>query len=618
MSLTFDHRANMRGIRKCPQCGTFNGHRATKCKNRSCQQKLKETPSTSAKSSPSSTPFAVQLDHSNGHLYSVGLADGTRHIVQCCKDADGTITSLSHLDGRKIAHQDTIKQLILGCKATAEALPLLKEAIDSLSVPEDVKLSLWEKQSQPAAPPLVQRVVNDLFAVGRAQTVYGVHHVAALKKNQKNSHFHCDCCKSSEGQQTTTPVCWHVAAVAAGLLSAPAKHGWASLLQQFIAKTINPPQCPSVLDVREDKPPLSYEFLLEQDHGPMQSMLDSTIMEFLNEQQDHGTDPGLGSIFAGGDEILELLDCQIELMDELDPTDRIDFCPSYIECAPEEESEERREELPGKAVQITTKKAALKRCARMDGAKLTRGSYSARKLMKVLESNGVIFNRLRRPAKGDHLEGASIPPYEATACSLSFTRWLGSVIEQLNSSIDYAADGRPDVQTFRIQEDFFRCLRARFSTGHGLRQPEPVEGEARQSGNNHPQVYRFTHHQTLRHTFRTDEIELCFEKSFHRSADGRYTAGADDLADEQDDSSSGEGAGASSRTIAIRPQRYSTYIKLGRYKHEQNPERVYHFTIEWIGGVLPRSGFGDLRISFEYGHRINNRYVPPPPVGSKE
>uniref|UniRef100_A0A8W7PN77 Putative treble-clef zinc-finger domain-containing protein n=1 Tax=Anopheles coluzzii TaxID=1518534 RepID=A0A8W7PN77_ANOCL len=581
----------MRGIRKCPQCGTFNGHRATKCKNRSCQQKLKETPSTSAKSSPSSTHFAVQLDHSNGHLYSVGLADGTRHIVQCCKDADGTITSLSHLDGRKIAHQDRIKQLILGCKVTAEALPLLKEAIDSLSVPEDVKLSLWEKQSQPAAPPLVQRVVNDLFAVGRAQTVYGVHHVTALKKNQKYSHFHCDCCKSSEGQQTTSPVCWHVAAVAAGLLSAPAKHGWASLLQQFIAKTINPQQCPSVLDVREDKPPLSYEFLLEQDHGPMQSMLDSTIMEFLNEQQDHGTDPGLGSIFAGGDEILELLDCQIELMDELDPTDRIDFCPSYIECAPEEEAQERREELPGKAVQITTKKAALKRCARMDGAKLTRGSYSARKLMKVLESNGVIFNRLRRAAKGD--------PGGRLHSPLRSNR-LQFVLYPL------------------AWEDFFRCLRARFSTGHGLRQPEPVEGEARQGGNNHPQVYRFTHHQTLRHTFRTDEIELCFEKSFHRSADGRYTAAADDLADEQDDASSGEGAGASSRTIAIRPQRYSTYIKLGRYKHEQDPERVYHFTIEWIGGVLPRSGFGDLRISFEYGHRINNRYVPPPPVGSKE
>ncbi|CAG2067274.1 unnamed protein product, partial [Timema podura] len=29
-------RATLRGVRKCPKCGTFNGTRGLSCKNKSC------------------------------------------------------------------------------------------------------------------------------------------------------------------------------------------------------------------------------------------------------------------------------------------------------------------------------------------------------------------------------------------------------------------------------------------------------------------------------------------------------------------------------------------------------------------------------------------------------
>uniref|UniRef100_A0A182NS47 Uncharacterized protein n=1 Tax=Anopheles dirus TaxID=7168 RepID=A0A182NS47_9DIPT len=348
----------------------------------------------------------------------------------------------------------------------------------------------------------------------------------------------------------------------------------------------------------------------------MESMLNPTIMELFNDQADDEatieettTDfpptTCIPDMFADGDG-LHLMDCQIELMDEFDLTDRIDFCPSYIECEDSLPAPEPEETVPKeKLVEITAKKGALKQCGRRPREKLTRGSYSVRKLIKILESNGVIFNRLQRASDAN----PGVPSFEAIQCNLSFTRWLEFVIEQLNATIDYNMDGKPPTQSFRIQEDFFRCLRARFSVGHRLRQPESTEGDGPVESERHPRplVFKFTHHKSLLHVFRTDKIELAFEKTFIRGSDDRFVP-FERLKDDE----TRKQLPALEGIVPIRPHRYCTYIKMGRYKHASDPERVHQFTVEWVAGALPLSGFGDLRISFEYGHRMNNQYVAPP------
>ena len=35
-------RATLRGVRKCPKCGTFNGTRGLSCKNKACDVVFKE------------------------------------------------------------------------------------------------------------------------------------------------------------------------------------------------------------------------------------------------------------------------------------------------------------------------------------------------------------------------------------------------------------------------------------------------------------------------------------------------------------------------------------------------------------------------------------------------
>ncbi|XP_049301105.1 uncharacterized protein LOC125774842 [Anopheles funestus] len=624
MELKFDHRRTMRGIRKCSHCGSLNGNRAVRCKNQLCQQKVKDIPNP-VQCSSSSTLIVVQLHqtgYTNGRLYSVrdGHREGSRNIVRTSICADGTIAALTVIQGRDITDEGNLLRVISSCKSIAEAVPLLKETTNSLAVSEEEKLSLWEKCCHPGGP-LVQRVSSDLFVVGHWPSPYGLSHVVALKKNQKFSHFQCDC----QTNKSSPIECWHMRAVAAGLLSAPETYGerWTALLEKFVDKKSPISPSTALLDgVHGENSVLSYEYLLATDdaeyismpseHIEMQSMLNSQYMELFNDEENSNTVTDettrnllpttcIPDIFAGGEESLHLMDCQIELMDELDPTDRIDFCPSFIECEdslPVSETGENSQEE--KMVRITTKKGALKRSGRMAREKLTRGSYSVRKLMKVLESNGIIFNRLQQVSGLKNV--SPMPAYEATQCNLSFTCWLESVIEQLNSVIDYNTDGKPAVQTFRIQEDFFHCLRARFSIGHRLRQPEPAHDTTEQECDR-SQMYKFTHHKSLLHVFRTDKIELCFEKKFTQGPDDRYVPL--ELSEDSEPLSEPENR-------PIRPHCYSTYIKLGRYRHEPDPERVYYFSLEWIGGVLPRSGFGDLRISFQYGHRMNNQYMTPP------
>ncbi|XP_053672320.1 uncharacterized protein C2orf42 [Anopheles nili] len=639
MSVQLSHRSTMRGLRKCPQCGTLNGNRTSKCKNETCHQALRDNCNQIIRSGSS---FAVQLlpiERIRDAMYIVSLPNGVRCLLATTSlEENGPIAILSSTASRgtDIPDIETMSRMIVGCKLRAEALPILKGAIDSLAIPQDEKRALWEKRSQLNMCPLVQRVTSDLFVVGHRDTAYGVHQVMALKKSKKYSHFHCDCVSTME--KLGSVACWHIVAVAAGLLSAPAKigNGLSSLLQNFVEHR-GQDEWHSSYDVNSA---FSYEYLLagetiSSENIEMQSILNPTIMEFFSDQEDAQLALGSPDMFnidshsvrsndelaageatnalpptaniydlsAAGEESLHLMDCQIELMDEFDPTDRIDFCPSDVEgddssmipaspsANPTVGQDATEASHKQKLVEITAKKCALELGDRVAKEKLTRGSYNVRKILNALESNGIILNRLR---------GLSDPLYEATLCSLSFTHWLESVIEQLNYVIDYNAAGKPDVQTFRIQEDFYRCLRTRFSRGHFRRQPEPTPSSS--EIDRAPQVFKFTRPKALLDVFSTDRMELALEKFFVRSPDGqRFEEFLVDLPNGED------------HRKAIRPSCYSTYIKFGRYKHEPDPEREYSFILEWTGDVLPRSKFGDLRISFEYGHRMNNKYLHPPP-----
>ena len=180
----------------------------------------------------------------------------------------------------------------------------------------------------------------------------------------------------------------------------------------------------------------------------------SPIIELINSTE-NSTSIGeaFTSVYDEHDNI-QLMECQIELMDQFMLTDRIDFCPSDIELSDDNVVFPADEELglvvddaeppkepaakakKTKLVEVTTKKAALRQTSKIAKEKLKKGSYNVRRLMKILESNGVVFNRMKRSeavamAAGSVAEGGSIPSHEASLCGLTFTGWLESVIEQV-------------------------------------------------------------------------------------------------------------------------------------------------------------------------------------------
>ncbi|KFP02167.1 Uncharacterized protein C2orf42, partial [Calypte anna] len=106
-------RATLRGIRKCPRCGTYNGTRGLSCKNKSC--------GTIFRPASRKAPGAVQR--------------------QC-----------QHV------------RLALDCRVEATPLALKSSVLDAMRVPAETKRSLWQLATEPPGP-LVQRVTKNVLVV---------------------------------------------------------------------------------------------------------------------------------------------------------------------------------------------------------------------------------------------------------------------------------------------------------------------------------------------------------------------------------------------------------------------------------------------------------------------
>nr|XP_029715837.1 uncharacterized protein C2orf42 homolog [Aedes albopictus] len=700
MSFKLDSRWSKRGIKKCPKCGTFNGHRAAQCKNKQCGTVLKGGGTSSASDNgkivlKSDQLLAVQLqtelEDQSAKLYSIRRLDGSKQdrgfveIRDCVEGADEQLelkTGICYVDCEPHTDIDGTCQHVRVAAATgelAEGLTIDREVLEKIDATDMEKQEIWKQQMGSGADdPLVQRVSHDTFVVKCYDVLHQLVPYCHVELKTPSS-ITCDCqCLDRN----------HKKMVAAAVLSSPKyKSEYESIVEhllltsnqlsegaltmrtnlvllpndlvsdcspalqsteQFLVTTVDESSLALAnTDMQLINCRLAFETdLAAPDYGDLckeESVSCSPVIELVNSTE-RGISPveAFSSSYA---ENLQLMDCQIELMDQFNLTDQIDFCPSDIELSDDnvvfpadeelglvvEPSASVSSEVPGsetkkvtkkkavKLLEVTTKKAALRQSSRIDKEKMKRGSYNVRRLMRVLESNGVVFNRLSKVEANSMMathsgldndgngfnRNGSLPSFEATLCNLSFTIWLESVIEQLNSVIQYGGDGKPEAQVFSIHENFFQCLRARFSVGHRLRTPDHsvVLEDGPRKGLT-CQIYKFTCYKSLRNVFKTDKTTLQFEKSFCRSSDGTF--------EEIDLSESLKDQQSSSKGVTIKPFQYKTYIKMGSYRsaHSKN---VHYFTIEWIAGVLPKCRFGELRITFQYGHKENHLHVRPPP-----
>ncbi|EDL91240.1 similar to Hypothetical protein MGC25529 (predicted), isoform CRA_c [Rattus norvegicus] len=229
-------KATLRGIRKCPRCGTYNGTRGLSCKNKTCGTIFRY----GARKQPSIEAVKI-ITGSDLQVYSVRQRDrgpDYRCFVElgvsetAIQTVDGTIiTQLS--SGRcyvpsclKAATQGIVEnqcqhiKLAVNCQAEATPLTLKSSVLNAMQAPPETKQTIWQLATEPPGP-LVQRVTKSIMVVkckASQKHNLGYLHTSFMQKISSRSlperRFFCSCQtlkshKSSVPKAEAAPKCIH-------------------------------------------------------------------------------------------------------------------------------------------------------------------------------------------------------------------------------------------------------------------------------------------------------------------------------------------------------------------------------------------------------------------------
>ncbi|XP_054714511.1 uncharacterized protein C2orf42 homolog isoform X2 [Uloborus diversus] len=213
-------RPTLRGVRKCPKCGTFNGTRGVSCKNKDCRLIFK-----AKKENSRTEPDAVKINSGrNLQIYSVKISDGIEEMrsfvhlpiiegIEALQDAaEVTVIKRSAAvcyapSCRKPMEDITTitlnlnpcshTELVVNCNMDAEPLTLKKIVLKVMPVAESIKeeiLSLALKSDDQ----LVQRVSKNSMVVRchpDEQHPLGLLHFSVFEplKNSRKCRILCGC-----------------------------------------------------------------------------------------------------------------------------------------------------------------------------------------------------------------------------------------------------------------------------------------------------------------------------------------------------------------------------------------------------------------------------------------
>lgn len=213
----------MRGVRKCPKCGTYNGTRGIICKNKNCDVVFKER---EKKKSHSAESVKV-ITGSTSQLYSVRLRDrgpDYRGFVQLphIQDVDGNSTVVVEanlLTSASVCYADSCNrhppsstnliksvenscvhiQSSINCTQQAESICLKNTVLNNLPVTNEMRQAIWLLATETSGP-IVQRVTKNIMVVKCKVTPkkpLGFLHCAFFEtkrnRQQPEYKFQCTC-----------------------------------------------------------------------------------------------------------------------------------------------------------------------------------------------------------------------------------------------------------------------------------------------------------------------------------------------------------------------------------------------------------------------------------------
>ncbi|XP_058633542.1 uncharacterized protein C2orf42 homolog isoform X2 [Onychostoma macrolepis] len=131
-----------------------------------------------------------------------------------------------------------------------------------------------------------------------------------------------------------------------------------------------------------------------------------------------------------------------------------------------------------------------------------------------------------------------------------------------------------------------------------------VRNDALPLGSFSKYTWHITNLMHVKRIFDTPELPLELTQSFVKNSDGSYSPyrcretppdpGSDTCHHSR-----------TNKPLAIRPLELRTFLRVGTCAAEQT--EPVPFVIEWIPDILPHSQVGELRIGFEYGHQLGSK-----------
>ncbi|XP_033951305.1 uncharacterized protein C2orf42 homolog isoform X1 [Pseudochaenichthys georgianus] len=589
-------RATLRGIRKCPQCGVYNGTRGLSCKNKACGISLRNASTKAGRKSKKCGVEVVKViidseesvgKEGAGGVLGGGSGGGVQVFSVSHKGRGATATQLGFVElvptdtaiatgdgatlltrinlgrcflpscrqGQRSSQGETesavagskqspdslcvhIKQAI-ECQSRATPLTLKSSVLDGLQASIQAKEELWRLATESSGP-LVQRVAKDTLVVKchtDSQHPLGLLHltVGAGGLSEVKSE--------GKGREQQHTVC-HCACQLSSRRGKPGADGAGG------ASTNSLPPAPS------SQPCLHFY---------------ACVCAFASDEK-------LATEFAAF----------------------INYTPSGVQ----QNATSRLFSLSEKPLQQvepfishhTTKKL------RLDDS-LSAPSVASLSGLGMEAAPGGLRKAGQRkaPGAGGLKAPGSTQAVDERTVTMGFQQWLASVTERIHQTMHYQFDGKPQPLVYHVPQEFFNALQYRLSLGSKKRRlPNFTTACVRNDGLPLGSFSKYTWHITnlmqVKRIFDTSELPLELSQSFVKNADSSYSRFHCPEPPPEPELPDGF---RTDRPQAIRPMELRTFLKVG----PADQKDASPFVIEWIPDVLPRCQMGELRISFEFGHQ---------------
>ncbi|XP_046816774.1 uncharacterized protein C2orf42 homolog isoform X4 [Vespa velutina] len=576
-------KATLRGVRKCPKCGTYNGSRGLCCKNKYCDAVFKE-PGEKRKLS---TEACKLITGSTAQVFSVRVRDkgpDYRGFVQlplinatisneittlisqttalcfvdtCERSFDTSVLKCHEKDSSDLSVSTCQHiQAALRCYAEAQPLTLRNSILSSLNVNNEMKQEIWLLATETSGP-LVQRVSKNIMAVkckASPKHPLGYLHfsffVTKLKDRVEHRCF-CSC-----------------TAFKVHNLEVIDQNG-----VQFNGNTMKILDEQTEIDTKYNV--LNSQYILNDNNikilntGNLKVIDTNTVLDVNN---------------------IKLIDTNAVIngseIKMIEKNALIQYDNGNIS------NSESGSIQP--AVSIKRKRDD-KNMNKLNATGLNNlSSIEPRKS----KAKPTIIKRYQN----------SCEDLDEANTSLSFIKWLASITERINQTMHFQFDGKPDPLVFHVPQIFFDCLRERISCGgKKKRLPNSTTAFVRKDGVPLGTFTKYTWQITnilhVKSIFETPLIPLEITRSFIQNADGTYELYKRKETDIDRYKKTNNNA-------LIKPLELKTYLKVVFqiiFLGNTSPNQVEPtpFLIEWIPDILPISKIGELRIRFEFGHVKN-------------